>query len=93
MITISANDAKQNFGRVIDDALQSPVSVTKNGRPSVVILSDSEYQTYLKNQHERLQQEVSLGFEQFERGEVSELTADQVAEQVLQRYLNKEDVA
>lgn len=44
MTTVTANDAKQNFGKVIDQALRGPVSVTKHGRPLVVITSNAEYE-------------------------------------------------
>ena len=90
MTTFSANDAKQHFGRVMDEALQSPVAITKHGRPTVVMISNHEYEAYKKAQTEKLQQEVKMGFEQIERGEISNLSADEVAERVLQRHLSKE---
>jgi prevent-host-death family protein len=45
MITITSTQAKQEFGDVIMRSQISPVSVTKNGKPVVVIMSETEYQS------------------------------------------------
>lgn len=45
---ISARDAKNAFGRLIDLARAAPVSVEKHGRPVVVVLSVEEYQRLLE---------------------------------------------
>ena len=44
MQTLSAKDAKYGFGRLIDLARASPVTVAKHGRPVVVVLSVEEYE-------------------------------------------------
>jgi len=90
MTTISANDAKQRFGKVMDEALQHPVSITKHGRPSVVMISNKEYEEYLKSKAETLKEEVRKGFAQIENGEFSEFTADEVAQRVLIRNLRQQ---
>ncbi|MBP2549691.1 prevent-host-death family protein [Neorhizobium galegae] len=41
---MSARDAKNGFGRLIDLARASPVSIDKHGRPVVVVLSVEEYE-------------------------------------------------
>lgn len=43
MQTLSARDAKYNFGRLIDTARAQPVTVEKHGRAVVVVLSVEEY--------------------------------------------------
>ena len=88
MHTVTANDAKQNFGQVIDQALQGPVSITKHGRPSVVVTSDAEYRELMALKREHLKAEVRKGFESLDRGEDSPRTAEQIAEDVLQRHLD-----
>ena len=47
MNTFTSNDAKQKFGEVIELALQEPVSITRHGRPSVVVTSDADYRELL----------------------------------------------
>jgi prevent-host-death family protein len=44
MKSISAKEAKDNFGRLIDTALACPVIIEKHGRPVVVVLSLAEYE-------------------------------------------------
>lgn len=43
MQRISARDAKNKFGHLIDTALVQPVAIEKHGRPVVVILSVEAY--------------------------------------------------
>ena len=45
---ISAKDAKNGFGRLVDTALAEPVVVEKHGRAVVVVLSIEEYQRLSK---------------------------------------------
>jgi prevent-host-death family protein len=44
MQTLSARDAKYNFGRLIDMARAEPVTVEKHGRAVVVVLAIEEYE-------------------------------------------------
>jgi len=44
MRTMSAKDAKNTFGRLLDYALAKPVQVEKHGRPVVIVLSVEEFQ-------------------------------------------------
>ena len=44
MRTLSAKEAKYEFGKLIDLARASPVAVAKHGRPVVVVLSIEEYE-------------------------------------------------
>ena len=44
MRTYSSTDAKREFGEVLIKSQRSPVSVTRNGKPIAVIMSNEEYQ-------------------------------------------------
>jgi prevent-host-death family protein len=44
MKTMSARDAKNAFGMLIDTARAEPVTVEKHGRPVVVVLSVEEFE-------------------------------------------------
>lgn len=48
MKTLSARDAKNGFGNLIDTARQQPVLIEKHGRPVVVVLSVEEYDRITK---------------------------------------------
>jgi prevent-host-death family protein len=47
MKTYSLTDARNRHGEVFDQAIQAPVLLTKQSRPSHVILSAQAYQTLL----------------------------------------------
>ncbi len=44
MKRVSAKDAKNGFGKLIDTALAEPVIIEKHGRPVIVVLSFEEFQ-------------------------------------------------
>lgn len=48
MKTLSAREAKNRFGYLIDTARQEPVSIEKHGRPVVVVLSIEDYERLAK---------------------------------------------
>lgn len=44
MTTISAREAKHQFGRLIDMARAKPVVIEKHGRPVVAVMAIEEYE-------------------------------------------------
>ena len=42
--TVSASDAKQKFGQIIDAARIAPVVINKSGKPSVVMISFERFE-------------------------------------------------
>ena len=44
METYSSTNAKREFGEVLMKSQRSPVSVTRNGKPIAVVMSNDEYQ-------------------------------------------------
>ena len=44
MVKISSVEFQKNFGRYQDAALTAPVTVTRNGRDRIVLVSVEEYQ-------------------------------------------------
>lgn len=57
MKTMSARDAKHQFGLLIDTARAGPVTVEKHGRPVVVVIAVEEFERLkgldIRNDHER----------------------------------------
>lgn len=51
--TFTAKEAKNNFGRLLDEARHSPVAVEKNGRRVAVVMSVEKYNASesFKNKH------------------------------------------
>lgn len=44
--TFTAKEAKNNFGRLLDEARRIPVTIEKNGRPVAVVMSLEEYNEF-----------------------------------------------
>ena len=44
MKSMSAKDAKNGFGRLLDTARAEPVTIEKHGRPVVVVVSIEEFE-------------------------------------------------
>ncbi|ELW2864704.1 type II toxin-antitoxin system Phd/YefM family antitoxin [Salmonella enterica] len=43
MYTFTANQAKTQFGEMMSRAQREPVSITRNGKPSIVVVSAEDY--------------------------------------------------
>jgi prevent-host-death family protein len=54
MITVTASEFQQHFGRYQDEALTQPVAITRNGRERLVMLSVDEYRRLKRRDHEVL---------------------------------------
>ena len=54
MRTISSLDAKNRFGQLLEAAQRAPVTITKKGRPTAVVLSVEDYQRMRGAAWERL---------------------------------------
>ncbi len=52
--SLSAKEAKTHFGLLLDMAQRQPVTVEKNGRPVVVVLSMHDFSHYEKLEDELL---------------------------------------
>ena len=48
MTEMTATDAKNKFGEVIDLARREPVRVMKNGRAAVVVVEADQYETLVE---------------------------------------------
>ena len=56
MTEMTALDAKNRFGRLMELAQRAPVTITKNGRPSVVVMSADAYERKRKAAAHRLRE-------------------------------------
>ncbi len=54
MITVTASEFQQHFGRYQDEALTQPVAITRNGRERLVMLSADEYRRLKRRDREVL---------------------------------------
>ncbi|MGH1482967.1 MAG: type II toxin-antitoxin system Phd/YefM family antitoxin [Geminicoccales bacterium] len=82
MRTISAIDAKNRFGQLLDAAQREPVTVTKKGRPVAVMLSVEDYERIRGAARRRLLASIEQTQE--------EAAAAGMTEEVLDQLLNDE---
>lgn len=68
MHTLTANDAKRNFGELLLNAQREPIKVTKNNKAAVVVMSIRDYEEleamktdYLKHCFEAAKEELASG--------------------------------
>ena len=65
MTSVTASEIQKNFGRYKEIAQREPITITSNGRESVVLISYSEFSDFLEFKKSRFafQGEVSRDFE------------------------------
>ena len=68
MQTLTANDAKRNFGELLLSAQREPVKISKNSKDAVVVMSIKDYEEletmkadYLKHCFESAQEDLAEG--------------------------------
>ncbi|MCF7484278.1 type II toxin-antitoxin system Phd/YefM family antitoxin [Vibrio sp. J1-1] len=68
MHTLTANDAKRNFGELLLSAQREPVKISKNSKDAVVVMSIQDYEEleamkagYIKHCFEAAKQDLSQG--------------------------------
>lgn len=67
MHTLTANDAKRNFGELLLSAQREPVIISKNSKNTVVVMSMKDFETleamkadYLKHCFEAAQKDLDM---------------------------------
>ena len=83
MQTFTANDAKQHLGAVINQALHEPVTITRHGKPAVVMTSNAEYQELVLLKYEQLKKAIQSGVCSLDKGKVSQRSPDDILNDVL----------
>jgi prevent-host-death family protein len=72
MQIVTASNAKREFGEILLNVQKSPISVTRNGKPVAVVLSDTEYKEL------KLQALRSALIEGEESGDVKDFSMDRI---------------
>ncbi len=70
METLTASDAKREFGEMLLKVQKEPVGIKKNGKPVAVVLSASEYEQLDQFREDWLKTEIKKGMESVEKGEM-----------------------
>ncbi len=72
METLSASDAKREFGEVLLKAQKEPVGINRNGKPVAVMMSALEFEELQTLKQEVLKKELQKGMASLEEGNVIE---------------------
>lgn len=85
MHSFTASEAKILFGEVISKAMREPVSITKNGRPTVVVMSYEDFNAIEELKLQNLKLTLAKSIAQAENGQLhdmddvfSDLTPDEL---------------
>ncbi len=76
MIEFSSTKAKDKWGLISDTAQREPVTITRHGRPSLIVTSVQDYQTLLRLKHDELKADIRDAVEAVARGEVETLETE-----------------
>jgi len=68
MKTVTAKEAKNRFGQLIDDAQRGPVTIEKNGRPFAVVQSYEDFQLSERMKLDSLRTALDEAREQYAKG-------------------------
>lgn len=88
METISASDAKREFGEMLLKAQKGPVGINKNGKPVAVMVSASAFEDFQSLQRYALQQAINEGIADIQAGRV--VDGEDAFATVRNRVLNAE---
>ncbi len=59
MTTLSANEAKTQFGEMLMQAQREPVHINRNGKPVAVVISAHQYAALEQMKNEFLRQKIN----------------------------------
>ena len=68
MKTVTAKEAKNRFGQLIDDAQRGPVTIEKNGRPFAVVQSYEDFQLSERAKLDSLRAALNEARKQYAQG-------------------------
>ncbi|RLJ15989.1 antitoxin [bacterium endosymbiont of Escarpia laminata] len=72
METLSASDAKREFGEVLIKAQHAPVRINRNGKPIAVVISVEEYTQFKALKDEHLKKAIEEGIADLQAGKVTD---------------------
>lgn len=78
MQEFASTDAKDKWGLITDTALREPVTITKHGRPSLIVTSVQDYQALQRLKYSQLKADIQEGLSDLERGRFSAQSIDDI---------------
>ncbi len=76
MREFASTEAKDKWGHISDTAMREPVTITRHGRPSLIVTSVQDYQALQRLKHSQLKADIQEGLADLEQGRVSAKSID-----------------
>jgi prevent-host-death family protein len=76
METFPSTEAKDKWGLIADTALREPVTITKHGRPTLVVTSIQDYQTLQRLKYGQLKSDIEAGLADIQQKRFSTKTVE-----------------
>lgn len=73
-----STEAKDKWGLISDTALREPVTITRHGRPSLVVTSVQDYQALQLLKFNQLKADIQEGLNDIEQGRFSSKSVDEI---------------
>lgn len=83
METLTASDAKREFGDLLLKVQSAPVGINKNGKPVAVVLSYAEYEQLSAHKTAQIKAQIQQGIADLEAGRIA--SGSDVLERLRQR--------
>lgn len=83
METLTASDAKREFGDLLLKVQSAPVGINKNGKPVAVMLSYAEYEQLASHKTAQLKVQIQQGIADLDAGRIA--SGNVVLERLRQR--------
>ena len=78
MRKFASTEAKDKWGLISDTALREPVTITRHGRPTLVVTSVQDYQDLQRSKYHQLKADIQEGLDDLEQDRVSTKTIDDI---------------
>jgi prevent-host-death family protein len=71
MMTMTASEAKNRFGEVLELAQREPIAIERHGRTSVYVVAGKDYELFQEFMLEKLRTRLAIAEGQADRGKFS----------------------
>ncbi len=75
MTVMSAKEARNNFGKMMEDVQREPIVITKHSRASAVLISAEDYR---QMKLEKLRASLAIGEQQAKNGDFADFSLEQI---------------
>jgi prevent-host-death family protein len=78
MQEFASTEAKDKWGLITDTALREPVTITRHGRPALIVTSIQDYQALQEIKYRQLKAEIEDGLDDLKNGRLSAKTVEEI---------------